>query len=86
VLDTLHQLSVTPLAITDDDTAQILALAIGGGIAVIAIVFGSIGKMVKHQANEKTRREIAAYVAEGSISPEDAKKLLESKVKGSCSI
>jgi len=74
------------LAITDDDTAQILALAIGGGIAVIAIVFGSIGKMVKHVANERSRREVAAYVAEGSMSPDDAKKLLECKVKGSCSV
>ncbi len=48
----------------------------GMGIAVIAIVGGYISRTVRARAFEASRREISAYVAEGSISAEDAAKLL----------
>ncbi|MFG0305232.1 MAG: hypothetical protein ACF8Q5_03345 [Phycisphaerales bacterium JB040] len=69
-----------PLAY-NEATSDIVLYAVGGGIAIIAIVFGSISGVAKTQAREKTKREIAAYVAEGSITPEDAKKIIESKEK-----
>ena len=49
---------------------------IGGLIAIVAIVFGTIGGAIKRVAREKTRREIAAYIAEGSMSPEQGEKLM----------
>lgn len=53
-------------------------VAIGGGfvVAIVAIIFGSIKAMSTSAEHEKSRREIAAYVAEGSMTPEDGEKLL----------
>ncbi|MFK7759489.1 MAG: hypothetical protein AB8C13_06035 [Phycisphaerales bacterium] len=47
-----------------------------GVVAVIGIVFGTINSTAKKKESEKTKRELAAYVAEGSISPEDAERIL----------
>ena len=44
----------------------------GCSIAIIAIVCGTLASGQR----EKTRREIAAYVAEGTISPEDGERML----------
>ncbi|MEO1279130.1 MAG: hypothetical protein AAFV77_09255 [Planctomycetota bacterium] len=49
---------------------------IGGTIAIVAIVFGTIAGAIKRVAREKTRREIAAYIAEGSMTPEQGEKLM----------
>jgi uncharacterized membrane protein len=60
-----------------DETLQeqaIPILAIGGGflVAIVAIVFGCIKSMVVGRARELTKRELAAYVAEGSMSADHA--------------
>jgi hypothetical protein len=47
-------------------------------VAIVAIVADAIRKVKQTKAKEESRREIAAYVAEGSISPDDAAKLLAS--------
>lgn len=62
-----------------DDGFFIPALAIGGGffIAFISIVFGTVRSIFQTRAREMTKREIAAYIAEGSISPEDAEKIIK---------
>ena len=39
-------------------------------------------KVAQTEAREETRREIAAYVAEGSISPDDAAKLMAAGAEG----
>jgi len=62
-------------------------VAIGGGllVAMVAIVVGGIKTVFTVRAREASRREIAAYVAEGSISPEQAERLLAAgKNKDSC--
>ena len=53
-------------------------IAIGGVFiaGIIGIVFGSLVKISTTNEHEKSRREIVAYVAEGSITPEDAEKLI----------
>ena len=58
-------------------------LAIGGGIvfAVIATITGAVRKVRQTKYREESRREIAAYVAEGSMSAEDGAKLLAAKPK-----
>ncbi|VAX36607.1 hypothetical protein MNBD_PLANCTO03-788 [hydrothermal vent metagenome] len=55
-------------------------IAIGGGmlIAIVAITFGIIGRILETKAREATKRELAAYVAEGSMTPEDAEALIKS--------
>jgi len=54
-------------------------VAIVGGllIAAIAIIAGVTHSASRRRQFEQSRREIAAYVAEGSMSPDDAQKLLE---------
>lgn len=53
-------------------------LAISGGfiIAFVAIVAGVVKSNVRTRQIEESRREIAAYVAEGSMTPEDAERLI----------
>jgi phage replication-related protein YjqB (UPF0714/DUF867 family) len=46
------------------------------GVAVVAIVCGTIRRTVSSLARERTRREIAAYIAEGSMTPEQGERLM----------
>jgi len=50
-------------------------LVIAGAITVVSI-FKSITGMIGRLAHERTRREVAAYIAEGSMSPEQGERLL----------
>ena len=68
--------STVTLARIDSEIIPILAIAIGGGIAIISIFFGGVKRIIRTTSRERTRREVAAYVAEGSISPQDAERLL----------
>lgn len=54
-------------------------VGIGGGlvVAVIAIVGGFVKDVMRTRAREQSRREIAAYIAERSMSAEEGAKLLE---------
>lgn len=54
-------------------------IAIVGGLALggISIVFGIVKGIVETRAREETKRELAAYVAEGSMSPEDAERIVK---------
>ena len=50
---------------------------IGGAIAIVAILAGTVCKITVRRAREQTRREIAAYVAEGTIEAEKAIEMLK---------
>lgn len=54
-------------------------IVIGGGIfiAVISIVLGNIRGMLTARSVEQSRRELAAYVAEGTMTPDEAERLLK---------
>ncbi len=67
--------------LADDDLVRILAVSIGGGIAVIAIVVSAIKNMVIARGQERSRREVAAYIAEGSMTPEEGERLLKAGMK-----
>ena len=62
-----------------DDAMLIPLVAIVGGllVGVIAIVAGTINSISSRKQREESRREIAAYVAEGSMTPEDAERILK---------
>jgi len=53
-----------------------------GAIAITAILGGIIQNIMIARAREQTRREIAAYVAEGSIPPDKAIEMLRAKPQG----
>jgi hypothetical protein len=65
---------------SDEYMAVIIVAIIFGGafsVAITVIVAGTIRKVMQTRAREESRREIAAYVAEGSIAPDDAARLME---------
>jgi len=74
--DLMHRL-------TQGDNMFLLA---GTTIALVAIVGGCIRSVVRSVSRERTRREIAAYIAEGTMTPEQGEKLLAagSRRNGCC--
>lgn len=48
-----------------------------GVVAITGIVGGCIKSVVKSTSRERSRREIAAYIAEGSMSPEQGERLMK---------
>ncbi|MCH7799275.1 MAG: hypothetical protein IID28_12645 [Planctomycetes bacterium] len=52
-------------------------------LAVLAnSLIRAITSILTTQAKERSRREIAAYIAEGSISPEQGERLVRADVSG----
>lgn len=64
----------TTIAMIDPDTVKWVSI---GAIATVAIVGGYLSGMYKTAARERSRREIAAYIAEGSMTPEQGEKLMK---------
>ncbi|MEM1071809.1 MAG: hypothetical protein AAGB48_03755 [Planctomycetota bacterium] len=64
------------------DMVPIIAISVGGTVALIAIIFGGVVGIVRNVQTETSRREIAAYVAEGSMTPEEGERLLKAKPPG----
>ena len=64
-------------------TMPTVIFVVGGAIAIVAIVFGIVGSTIssvsKTRERERSRREIAAYVAEGSIDSDKAAELLRAE-------
>ncbi len=54
----------------------LLAITLGCATGMIAIIATVITRTTTSRHREQTRREIAAYVAEGTISPDDAVAML----------
>ncbi|MBC7834546.1 MAG: hypothetical protein H7Y88_05535 [Phycisphaerales bacterium] len=69
--------------ILDDDLLIPLMVACS---VVLVVLFKTIAGTIANVARERTRREIAAYIAEGSMSPEQGERLMRSgdKPAGSC--
>ena len=69
-----------PVELASMNSTEGLAMVVvfGGAftVAIVAIITEAIRKVHQTKAREESRREIAAYVAEGTISPDDAAKLL----------
>jgi chromate transport protein ChrA len=67
------------IAIFQEDPGKlIVVVAIVGGllIAATSIVTSMVVQIANSADRERSRREIAAYVAEGSITPEVAERLI----------
>ncbi len=48
-----------------------------GFIVFVSVIASTVKNIVKTNARERTRREIAAYIAEGSITPEQGERLMK---------
>lgn len=67
------------------DAVQVISsnffLFMGGSVAIVAIICGTITSMLKQLSRERSRREIAAYIAEGSMTPADGERLMKAGPK-----
>ena len=54
---------------------------IAGGI-VLVVAMKTIGNVIRGVSRERTRREIAAFIAEGSMTPEQGERLLKAGDRG----
>ena len=65
--------------ITDDKGMFVIAVVfgVGGIIGVLGIIFGTMKSVAENKEREKTKREIAAYIAEGSMTAEDGERILK---------
>ncbi len=61
-----------------------IAMIIFTGIIGFLGMLGIIHAMSKSKEREQTRREVAAYVAEGSMTPEQGERLLSAGSTRAC--
>lgn len=65
------------------ESDRFVPILIAFGI-VSTVAIRSIAGVIKSVSKERTRREIAAFIAEGSISPEQGERLLKAGGSGQC--
>ncbi|MFK7961117.1 MAG: hypothetical protein AB8G96_11395 [Phycisphaerales bacterium] len=53
------------------------------GIVLVVAIKG-VSNVLMNASRERTRREIAAYIAEGSMSAEAGERLMAARSKGDC--
>jgi hypothetical protein len=72
------------LAANDNTELAAVVLIFGGGIAiaVVSIITSAVAKNKEVAAREESRREIAAYVAEGSMTADEGERLLAAGRRG----
>jgi len=73
----MNMFPVTTLADGMGMMIPIVAIVFGSGIWIISIVVDGVkeAKATKHR--EESRREIAAYIAEGSMTAEQGERLMK---------
>lgn len=52
-------------------------------VFIVGILGSTIREIVRVRSQERTRREIAAYIAEGSMTPEQGERLMKAKAPAS---
>lgn len=55
-----------------------LVVVIAGAVTIMSII-KAFTSMITGLAGERTRREVAAYIAEGSMTPEQGNQLLNKR-------
>ncbi|MEM8835536.1 MAG: hypothetical protein AAGD00_06930 [Planctomycetota bacterium] len=54
----------------------VIAITFGCGIAAISTIAGVAGGVSRRKQVESSRREVAAYIAEGSMTVEEGERLM----------
>ncbi len=69
--------------LAEDPELLIPIIVVGGGlvVAVIAILTCTMKTLFHTKESERSRREIAAYIAEGSMTPDEGERLLNAGKK-----
>lgn len=63
--------------------AEYYVVTIVGVCVVMGMVLKALTAMVTSGSRERSRREIAAYIAEGSMTPEQGERLIRADVNHS---
>lgn len=61
-----------------------LFMVIGGSVVALWISMATLHAIVTSFTRERTKREIAAYIAEGTMSPEQGERILKANGKQGC--
>ena len=69
-------LSILARLLQEDNFTIFMVFGVGGLITITAILSGVIRSVMIGRAKERTRQEIAAYVAEGSMTAAEGQDLL----------
>ena len=64
------------LALSDENLKTLGIVGMAMAVGIVAIVMGAVKCVLRTREKERTKREVAAYVAEGTIAPEDAQRIL----------
>jgi hypothetical protein len=72
---------LTTLALNDETVTMIVGVSVVGGVIVICTLAGAIRRIITTRERETTTRELAAYIAEGSITPDVAERLINARAK-----
>lgn len=67
---------IPTLASIEENLIGLVAVTGGLGVAFIWVLAATYESIQKTRQREQTKRELAAYVAEGSMTPEDAAAIL----------
>ena len=63
-----------------ESLGEFIVLVIIGAVLIVGMLLKTLTSIVTNIGREKSRREIAAYIAEGSISPEQGERLMKADV------
>lgn len=63
-----------------DNLVPVLAITLTALVGMIVAPLAILRSMVVGKAREQTKREIAAYIAEGSISAEEGERLIRARM------
>ena len=66
------------------DMIPLVAISMGGLVVLLLIIGQVVRGVIVGTARERTRREVAAYVAEGTMSTEEAERLLKAGASSRC--
>ena len=59
------------------EAIPIVAIGLGAVVMVIWIIAATISEIITSRGQERSRREIAAYIAEGTMSPDEGERILK---------
>lgn len=65
------------LGMNEDVAMMSVIFGVGGVVVVIVMTLETLQKIIVTRQRETTKREVAAYVAEGSMTPEDAERIIK---------
>ncbi len=71
--------SIVAEILQDEDK---LLLVLGAGVIALWLLLRVFSGVLTTMARERTKREIAAYIAEGSMTPEQGERLIKAGKRG----